>query len=86
MSADINQGNPRSGAATRALISAVPVPRPGVADTRLHLLGEVPSPLDRPNGCAFHPRCQAALSVCRSIDPQLAAMGDHHLAACHNPI
>ena len=70
---------------TQALISAVPAPRPGAADTRLHLLGEVPSPLDRPAGCAFHPRCRAALPVCRTVDPQLAAMGDHHLAACHNP-
>ena len=70
---------------TAALISAIPVPRPGAADTRLPLRGEVPSPMDRPAGCAFHPRCPAALPVCRTDDPALAATGDAHLAACHNP-
>ena len=70
---------------TAALISAIPVPRPGAADTRTHLLGEVPSPLNRPAGCAFHPRCAAAMPVCRTIDPVLAPMGPHSLAACHNP-
>ena len=71
---------------TAALISAIPVARPGAADTRTHLKGEVPSPLDRPAGCAFHPRCAAALPVCRTTDPVLAAMGPNSLAACHNPI
>ena len=71
---------------TAALISAIPVARPGAADTRTHLKGEVPSPLDRPAGCAFHPRCAAALPVCRTTDPVLAAMGSNSLAACHNPI
>ena len=71
---------------TAALISAIPAPRPGAADTRTHLKGEVPSPLDRPTGCAFHPRCAAALPVCRSTDPALASMGPYSLAACHNPI
>ena len=70
---------------TAALISAIPVPRPGATDTRTHLPGEVPSPLDRPAGCAFHPRCAAALPVCRTVDPVLAPMGPDAQAACHNP-
>ncbi len=70
---------------TAALISAIPVPRPGTADTRTHLLGEVPSPLDRPTGCAFHPRCAAALPVCSTVEPVLTAMGTDSRAACHNP-
>ncbi len=70
---------------TAALISAIPVPRPGAADTRTRLIGEVPSPLDRPAGCAFHPRCAAALPVCRTVEPTLDPTGPRHLAACHNP-
>lgn len=71
---------------TAALISAIPLPRPGAPDTRTHLKGEVPSPLNRPTGCAFHPRCAAALPVCRTVIPVLAPMGPAGLAACHNPI
>ena len=52
---------------TAALISAIPVPRPGTADTRTHLLGEVPSPLDRPGRLCFPSR--AALPRCRSAAP-----------------
>lgn len=70
---------------TRALISAVPVPRPGATDTRVRLLGEVPSALRRPSGCPFHPRCSAALPICREQEPALAPTGPDSQAACHNP-
>ncbi len=70
---------------TRALISAIPVPRPGAADKRVRLLGEVPSAMNRPSGCPFHPRCAAALPVCRVQEPALAPMGPGIRAACHNP-
>jgi peptide/nickel transport system ATP-binding protein/oligopeptide transport system ATP-binding protein len=70
---------------TAALVSAIPVPRPGAADTRVRLLGEVPSAMARPTGCAFHPRCAAALPLCRDQVPLLAPMGDSVQAACHNP-
>ena len=68
---------------TAALISAIPVPRPGAPDTRLHLRGEVPSALDRPPGCPFHPRCPAALPLCREQQPLLT--GIESKVACHNP-
>ena len=70
---------------TAALISAIPVPSPGAVDRRVHLRGEVPSAMERPSGCAFHPRCAAALPVCREQDPVLQPMGPDTQAACHNP-
>lgn len=70
---------------TRALISAVPVPDPTVEDRRLHLGGEVPSAVNRPAGCAFHPRCPAALPICREQTPALAPVGLRVQVACHNP-
>ncbi len=70
---------------TAALISAIPVPSPGAVDRRVHLRGEVPSAMNRPAGCAFHPRCAAALPVCREQDPPLQQMGPTTKVACHNP-
>jgi len=70
---------------TAALISAIPVPRPGAVDQRVHLRGEVPSAMNRPAGCPFHPRCAAALPICREQVPSLQPMGPTIQAACHNP-
>jgi oligopeptide/dipeptide ABC transporter ATP-binding protein len=70
---------------TRALLSAIPVPDPDAAQTRIVLQGEVPSAMRRPSGCAFHPRCAAALPVCRDVVPMLATDADGHEVACHNP-
>jgi oligopeptide/dipeptide ABC transporter ATP-binding protein len=70
---------------TRALLSAIPVPDPGAANTRIALRGEVPSAMKRPSGCPFHPRCAAALPVCRSEEPPLVDTGGGHRMACHNP-
>jgi oligopeptide/dipeptide ABC transporter ATP-binding protein len=70
---------------TAALISAIPVPSPGAVDARVHLRGEVPSAMNRPTGCAFHPRCAAALPICREQEPPLRPMGLSIQAACHNP-
>jgi oligopeptide/dipeptide ABC transporter ATP-binding protein len=70
---------------TRALISAVPVPSPGAMDTRVRLSGEVPSAVNRPSGCVFHPRCPAVLPICRDQVPLLAPLGPRVLVACHNP-
>jgi len=70
---------------TRALLSAIPVPEPGAAGTRMALQGEVPSATRRPSGCPFHPRCPAALPVCAEVEPMLAGAGPDHRMACHNP-
>jgi peptide/nickel transport system ATP-binding protein len=67
---------------TRALLSAVPVPEPGVQHQRIHLGGEVPSPIHPPPGCAFHPRCEYAEPRCRSEEPQLLG-STRHRVACH---
>jgi oligopeptide/dipeptide ABC transporter ATP-binding protein len=69
---------------TMALIAAVPEPVPG-GPIEPPLMGEVPSPLDRPTGCHFHPRCRRADERCRSEDPPFVALGDGHSARCFHP-
>ena len=76
---------------TVALLSAVPVPDPDVADAqqRIILSGDPPSPLDPPAGCRFHPRCPKAQAICGVEDPPLIprfADGPDHRAACHFPV
>lgn len=70
---------------TRALIDAVPNPDPLSEAGREHvaLKGEVPSPLDPPKGCVFHPRCPVAMDVCRTVEPSLDILTPGHSAACH---
>jgi peptide/nickel transport system ATP-binding protein/oligopeptide transport system ATP-binding protein len=69
---------------TQALLSAVPIPDPDVEVKRKVILlqGEVPSPINPPKGCVFHPRCFQALKECSTIVPVLADAGDGHYAAC----
>ena len=71
---------------SRALISAIPQPDPGAERQRMILPGDVPSPLNPPDGCAFHPRCPYAQGRCRRELPELKAApgteGDTHLQAC----
>ncbi len=72
---------------TQALLSAIPVPDPAVEAERRHILlkGEVPSPINPPAGCKFHPRCQRAqFPRCREEFPELRRIGEgEHWAACH---
>ena len=70
---------------TRALLSAVPIPDPALEARREHsvLRGEVPSPLNPPSGCVFHPRCPIAVERCSAEVPQLREIGAGHRAACH---
>ncbi|MGY5874717.1 MAG: ABC transporter ATP-binding protein [Candidatus Thorarchaeota archaeon] len=68
---------------TFALVSAVPVPNPEFAGRAQILKGEVPSPINPPTGCRFHPRCIFAQNICKRKEPQLKDMGDGHLVACH---
>jgi len=71
---------------TAALISATPVARPGQAGNRIVLGGEPPSPIDRPSGCAFHPRCPSARPECADVEPLLRDLGDGRAVACHFPL
>jgi oligopeptide transport system ATP-binding protein len=69
---------------TQALLSAVPIPSPA-ADrkrTRIVLTGDVPSPINTPPGCHFHPRCQMCTDACRTTEPELKNIGDEHWVAC----
>lgn len=68
---------------TEALMSAVPVPDPAFDVERILLEGDVPSPVDPPSGCAFHPRCLYAQDICSRTAPEHADLGDGHTAACH---
>jgi oligopeptide transport system ATP-binding protein len=70
---------------TRALLSAVPIPDPELEASRERtvLRGEVPSPLNPPSGCVFHPRCPIAVDRCRTDVPLLRDLGVGHAAACH---
>ena len=69
---------------TRALLSAIPIPDPFVEENREMILleGDVPSPLDPPSGCPFHPRCYDAVPECRQVLPQLRDVGGGHEVAC----
>ena len=68
---------------TEALLSAVPIPEPGLRRTRIRLAGDVPNPINPPSGCHFHPRCPKAFDRCKVEDPVLKKIGDKHWAACH---
>ncbi len=67
---------------TEALLAAVPVPRPGRPRRRAAVQGEIPSPMNPPTGCAFHPRCPMATDRCRVEMPVLREVDDRNVA-CH---
>jgi oligopeptide transport system ATP-binding protein len=69
---------------TRALLEAVPVPDPEVENQRAHkaLEGEVPSPMNPPSGCVFHPRCALAVEQCSKRVPELRELRPGHFVAC----
>jgi oligopeptide transport system ATP-binding protein len=69
---------------TQALLSAVPVPDPSVEATRNFraVQGEVPSPINPPSGCVFHPRCPIAVESCRQVRPELREVRPDHWVAC----
>jgi oligopeptide transport system ATP-binding protein len=70
---------------TQALLSAVPIPAPSVDRQRKRILltGDVPSPVNPPRGCHFHPRCQQRTDGCCEKDPELKDIGGEHWVACN---
>jgi oligopeptide/dipeptide ABC transporter ATP-binding protein len=68
---------------TKALISAIPNPDPTARRDRIMLQGDVPSPINPPSGCRFHPRCWIAKSICKEQEPPLEEKKKGHWAACH---
>ena len=68
---------------TQALLSAIPIADPTYDKERIILEGDVPSPVDPPSGCRFHPRCPKAMDVCSEKEPEFKDYGDGHFAACH---
>ncbi|MFC2020876.1 ABC transporter ATP-binding protein [Chloroflexota bacterium] len=70
---------------TQALLSAVPIPNPVVDRQRKRILltGDVPSPVNPPSGCTFHPRCHMTIDICKEEVPEFRDIGSEHWVACH---
>ena len=68
---------------TQALMSAIPIPNPALRRERIILKGDVPSPLNPPAGCRFHPRCPVVMDVCSEEEPVYQDVGGGHFVACH---
>jgi peptide/nickel transport system ATP-binding protein/oligopeptide transport system ATP-binding protein len=68
---------------SRALLSAIPVPKPNARRSRVLLQGDLPSALNPPSGCRFHTRCPYTVARCRTEIPELIADSSGHAAACH---
>jgi oligopeptide/dipeptide ABC transporter ATP-binding protein len=68
---------------TEALLSAVPVPDPDFKLDRIRLEGDVPSPINPPSGCYFHPRCRYARDICKAEAPAYRNVGGRHQVRCH---
>ncbi len=67
---------------TKALMSAIPIPDPTLKRERMLLKGDVPSPLNPPKGCRFHPRCPIAESICSEKEPEFREAAPEHWVAC----
>ncbi len=68
---------------TRALLSAIPMPDPDHKKERIILQGDVPSPVNPPTGCSFHPRCPYREEICDKVEPRLEFTTDGHGVSCH---
>ena len=68
---------------TEALLSAIPIPDPKVKKKLKPLKGEVPSLINPPSGCRFHPRCTKRMPICSKLEPELREIEEQHFVACH---
>jgi len=68
---------------TTALMSSIPIPNPGIKKKKIVLAGEIPSALNPPSGCRFHPRCPIAQEICSNEEPYLRELFKEHHVACH---
>ncbi|RLG61141.1 ABC transporter ATP-binding protein [Candidatus Geothermarchaeota archaeon] len=68
---------------SQALFSSIPLPDPTIKRERIILRGEVPSPVNPPPGCRFHPRCKYAMDICKKVEPMLKEVSKDHFVACH---
>jgi oligopeptide transport system ATP-binding protein len=70
---------------SKALLSAQPIPDPIAEETRTRIIltGDVPTPINPPNGCSFHPRCFMVKKECSEVTPALKDVGNGHFCACH---
>ncbi len=67
---------------TQALMSAIPIPKPDLERERIILQGEVPSPLNPPSGCRFHPRCPWVMGKCSMDEPEFVEVNQNHWVSC----
>lgn len=68
---------------TKALLAAVPIPDPDLKVASEPLIGEIPSPLNPPRGCRFHPRCSLRMEICEKEDPPIVSLEPGHCVSCH---
>jgi peptide/nickel transport system ATP-binding protein len=68
---------------TKALLSAVPVPDPETVLNVVPLTGEIPTPLNPPTGCRFHPRCPSRREICDRDSPEMIQVEEDHNVSCH---
>ncbi len=68
---------------TEALLSAIPIPNPKMKKKRILLQGEIPSPINLPEGCRFAGRCPYRMNVCNESEPEWKDLGGNHWVACH---
>jgi peptide/nickel transport system ATP-binding protein len=68
---------------TEALMSAIPIPDPDSNTKRIVLQGDIPSPVNPPSGCFFHPRCGYAQDICKTDVPEYRDIGEKHFVTCH---
>jgi oligopeptide/dipeptide ABC transporter ATP-binding protein len=68
---------------TQCLLSAIPIPEPDIKSTPIPVKGDVPSPINPPSGCCFHPRCPQRFEPCDKIVPQWVEIAPDHFVACH---